>query len=217
MANQPKSANYALATSMFAIIAFILMWVGSIRCNFIKFVDTSGTSQPISREFGLWYYQYWATIFTTDGTYIVRTCHLYPDGLEFDASWKAARAFSILAFIFAFIIMFLKCAVSCATDPRQAASGSGPIVPPLYLVTSIFQGLTLLFLNSKACKDNALVEWGTAVVFPDTCSISTGAKCIISATVFWAAAALASFGEQKALKEEQATNDHASLSEPLFP
>ena len=46
----------ALETT-FAVTAFILMWIGSIRCNFIKFTDTAGTSEPVSLQFGIWYYQ----------------------------------------------------------------------------------------------------------------------------------------------------------------
>lgn len=39
----------------------------------------------------------------------------------------------------------------------------------------------------------------------------------ISAIVFWAAAALASFQEQKALESERAAGIDASMAEPLAP
>ena len=74
---------------------------------------------------------------------------------------------------------------------------------------AIFQGLTLLFLDSAVCKaeTNPLLSEGGSLSWPDTCAISSGAKYFISATVFWVAAAVSSFKEQKALKEELAEMD----------
>jgi hypothetical protein len=72
---------------------------------------------------------------------------------------------------------------------------------------AIFQGLTLLFLDSAACKANPLLDGLGSIIFQGTCTISTGAKCFISATVFWAAAAVSSFKEQKAFEEELAEMD----------
>lgn len=89
---------------------------------------------------------------------------------------------------------------------------------PLFLLTAIFQGLTLLFLDSAVCKANPLLNDVGGFIWPDTCAISTGAKCFISATVFWIAAAISSFKGQKALEEELAGTDPALqaalLSEP---
>lgn len=211
-----KSSYLSLLTTSFALAAFILMWVGSVRCNFLKFTDISGTSEPISFEFGIWAYQYWTAVFSTEGTYMFKTCYRYPDSLVLDAPWKATRAFGVLAFVSAIIVMVVKCTYACSSDPEKVYSG-GRGVAPLYLLTGIFQGLTLLFLHSKACTNNALVGLADndAVVFPDTCSISTGAKCIISATVFWLCAALSSFQEQKALEEERSFVEPESFTEPL--
>lgn len=83
---------------------------------------------------------------------------------------------------------------------------------------AIFQGLTLLFLDSVVCKANPLLNDVGGFIWPDTCAISTGAKCFISATVFWIAAAISSFKGQQALEEELAETDPALqaalLSEP---
>ena len=80
------------------------------------------------------------------------------DSIDLDSSWKAARAFSILAFILACVILVVRLCVSCAPDPDLYSSGIGTRVAPLYLLTAVLQGLTLLFLNSKACTNNPLVE-----------------------------------------------------------
>lgn len=213
MANQPQSQYLALLTSIFGLTAFILMWVGSLNCNFIKFTDTADSS--IARTFGIWYYQYWATIVTIDGSFIVKTCQNYPDSVNLDASWKAARAFSVLSLVFAIIIIVIKTCIRCSSDPRKGYSNSR--VASLYLLIGTFQALTLLFLNSNACKNNNYASW-SSITWSDNCSIDTGAKCTISATVFWFAAALSSFQEEKAVKEEQNQGAQpVSLTEPLNP
>jgi hypothetical protein len=173
---------------------------------FLKFSSTAfGTSTPITVEFGIWYYESLAAISTTDGNYIVEYCQAYPDTVEIDASWKAARAFSVLVFIFACIIVGTLLYASCF--PARAGHSLGRCMPPLYLLMAIFQGLTLLFLDSAACKANPLLDGLGSIIFQETCTISTGAKIFISATVFWAAAAVSSFKEQKAFEEELAEMD----------
>ena len=168
---------------------------------FLKFTSTAfGTSRPITVEFGIWYYESLAAISTTDGNYIVEYCQAYPDTVEIDASWKAARAFSVLVFIFSCIIVGTLLYESCF--PAGAGHSLGRCMPPLYLLVAIFQGLTLLFLDSAACKANPLLDGLGSFIFQDACTISTGAKCFISATVFWAAAAVSSYIEQKAREEE---------------
>jgi hypothetical protein len=88
---------------------------------------------------------------------------------------------------------------------------------PLFLLTAIFQGLTLLFLDSTVCKANPLLhDLGGTIVWPDTCTISTGAKCYISATVFWIAAAFFSFKEQRALEAESSGMDSDLLDNLIF-
>jgi len=155
----------------------------------------------IKRQFGLWYYQSWAYVNTTEGTFIVKTCQIYPDDVSPDASWKAARAFSSLTLVFAIIIIIVKTCMSCSSDHRQMGVINSKI-SILYLLTALFQGLTLLSLNSELCTSNSRSTWND-IQWSDTCSIDTGAKCIISAMVFWFAAAFSSFLEQKALKEEE--------------
>ena len=81
----------------------------------------------------------------------------------------------------------------------------------MYLLTSITQGLTLLLLSSNACNSNVLTGLGgpslSNVSFEDTCSISTGAKLVISATVFWFSAAVASFFAHRAEKAEMSRGE----------
>jgi hypothetical protein len=175
---------------------------------FLKFTSTAlGTSSPITVEFGIWYAQSLATITTTDGKFLVEICQAYPASVVIDGSWKAARAFSGLVFAFVWIIIAILLTQSCY--PARAGYSWGKCMPPLYLLMAIFQGLTLLFLDSAVCKaeTNPLLSGSGSLSWQDTCTISSGAKYFISATVFWAAAAVSSFKEQKALEEELAKMD----------
>ena len=91
---------------------------------------------------------------------------------------------------------------------------------PAYLLTAIFQGLTLLLLNSNACLNNSLVqdlEEGDLqdITFPDTCSLGQGANLVIAATSLWFAAGVASYAAHKAEKEEFAEEVDMGLREPL--
>lgn len=86
-------------------------------------------------------------------------------------------------------------------------------------MTALFEGLTLLLLNSNVCKDNwdsGKLE-GMGITLPETCSIDTGAKMAISAMVFFFAAGVASFLAHGAKKRETETGVDAGLSEPLAP
>ena len=59
-------------------------------------------------------------------------------------------------------------------------------------------------------EENQTIEWS------ESCTISTGAKCMIAATAFWFCAAISSYFEQKAFIEEHRIEViDASLTESL--
>jgi len=184
-----------------------------MRCNFIKFTDVSGSSEPLSRSFGIYLYQFWATVITTDGSYIVKTCQEYPDTIELDGAWKAARAFTIITFVLVIILLIGKCCLMCNNPLAEVQT---KLDTPMYLLIALSQGLMLLLLSSNVCKSNPLVEFGN-IEWQETCSLDTGAKCTTSALVFWALAAVTSYQEQRSLKEERANvgQPDVSLTEPL--
>eukprot|EP00581_Thalassiosira_minuscula_P012029 CAMPEP_0183729952 /NCGR_PEP_ID=MMETSP0737-20130205/31610_1 /TAXON_ID=385413 /ORGANISM="Thalassiosira miniscula, Strain CCMP1093" /LENGTH=215 /DNA_ID=CAMNT_0025962285 /DNA_START=40 /DNA_END=687 /DNA_ORIENTATION=- len=200
--------------SVFVITAFILMWMADLRCNFIQFTSTSGTSDPITLNFGIWYYQFWSVVKSVDGTFLLESCHRYPDYVTFDGSWKAARTFCALTFFFSLFALIAALFVACS------ASQSGKVTytweAPVYLLAALFQGLTLLLLSSNACKDNALVGELDAIIshvtFPDTCSLGPGGKLSISSMAFFFAASVTSFFAHKL---EEAEWVPASMTAPL--
>ena len=134
------------------------------------------TLQIITHHIFSWYYQFWAAVTSTDGTYIVKTCQAYPDAVALDASWKAALAFSIITFLLVLIMLIGKCCLMCNSPLTEVSTKCDA---PMYLLIALCQGLTLLFLNSKVCKANPIVDFD-GIVWQDTCSISVGAKCTVS-------------------------------------
>ncbi|KAL7532980.1 hypothetical protein ACHAXR_007656, partial [Thalassiosira sp. AJA248-18] len=187
---------------MFCITAFLLMWIGSMRCDFIQFKDESGIAadNPPTLQFGMWRYQSYTYAVNVDGAFIFETCNYYPNYQEIDPTWKTAQAFSILAFIFGIFVLVGACAFACTIDGEDNFLTKSWLAPALYLTTAIFQGLSLLLLSSNACNKNLVVKTAnqtTFAQFPDTCSLNTGANLIISATVMWFAAAFASFAARK--------------------
>ena len=144
--------------------------------------------------------------------------------MDLDTSWQSARAFIITSFTLACLIITFKLGVGCTGDPDKSShTGLGKFISPTYLLIAIFQGLSLLFLNSKVCNKNSnpLLEdeevGNHHLEWSENCSISTGAKCVISAIVFWIAAAFSSYYEQKAWDHEHNTYTSPVMTEPLVP
>lgn len=206
--NPPKSQGFSILTIIFAVTAFCLMWAGSIRCNFLKFDSVSGTDESFTMELGMWYYSYWSLLLNNSGLYVFESCNTYPDFTVVDPTWKAAQAFGIITFILGVLVLVVTCVSGCtaASGRDNGFALTHAWESPLYLFTSICQGLVLLLLSSNACNSNVLLGLGgkelRGVTFTETCSISTGAKLVISATVFWFSAAVSSFLAHRAEKGE---------------
>ena len=91
---------------------------------------------------------------------------------------------------------------------------------PAFLFLAVCQGLSLLLLSSNACNSDVLIGLGgpatDILTFGETCEMSTGAKFVISATAFWAAAGVVSFMAHRTEKIEMAEGvEDTFLSEPL--
>lgn len=154
---------------------------------------------------------------SSNGDFILESCHSYPDTVELDGAWKAARAFDIITFILAIFSVIVVCLETCTTNPRTATTHAWSA--PLLLLTALCEGLTLLMFSSKACSSDILLELGDVplrnVSFGDTCSMSTAAKLTISSTVFWAAGGVTSFFAHRAEKAEIQEEAEYGLREPL--
>ncbi|KAL7552950.1 hypothetical protein ACHAWF_016191 [Thalassiosira exigua] len=147
-----------------------LTWSFFSLCNFVKFTSKHG---GLDIEFGPW-----------------RGCIRHDQGEHIiDSSWKASRAMVILSVIFA-TALFLSALVTVIFK-RNPATRCEPFA---WILTAIFQGLTLLLLNSNVCKDSGVVEqlFGVYGSYSTTCYMSTGAKLAISAMAISSFASMAS-------------------------
>lgn len=225
MATTPSSICYSIITSVFAATAFLLSWAAGLECKFVSFATTSGFVEPVKVQFGIWSYQFWTVATSTGGSVIFETCHRYPPDFVVDGNLKAARAFSTLAFIFGGVFLFSNLLSSCVSPLRNTPK----LEAPAFLVACIFQGLTFLLLHSSLCTDNALIAklegdvaslGNSGVEFPETCSVSTGARCTIAAIVFWFMAALTSsmgvVAERKGEKGVGGIDEPTAATDPLL-
>lgn len=147
----------------------------------------------------------------------------YPDGTAIDSNWRAAKAFSILPIIFGGLALVYMLKVACDRD-KMISSTLNCTNSIVYLLATLSQGLSLLFLSSNACTSNILIgelstsPIGDAVTFEETCSMATGAKCVISATVLWFLAAVGSADAYRyARDDERVVHMHPRfMDEPLL-
>lgn len=132
---------------------------------------------------------------------------LQPDSTEIDSSWKSARAFGVLAFIFGIFFLIMSLAATL-TAPDKAKD----IISPGLFLASIFQGLNLLFLNSNACKNNTFVDEldGGA-----SCSLSTGGKSAIAGIFLYFVGGFFSYVARATEKREALQTINPTDSEPL--
>eukprot|EP00985_Skeletonema_marinoi_P013673 scaffold6831_cov144-Skeletonema_marinoi.AAC.1 len=224
--------------SVFAVIAFFLAWIGSLGCEFVQFTllpttnyNNNATQNPITVHFGIWYRQSVEFYNYSDsngggGYYKVSTCTGYSDdNINIDPSWMAARAFSILVLILGGIALLLALATCCCAN-HVHVTNINRFNGGIYLLVTLFQGLTLIILSSKLCQNNddirqVMGQENVMYSFPDECNLSEGAKCIISATAFWFLAGILSCTSFRAGRKKMGASlvntDTPSSVEPLLP
>ena len=219
--NKPR-LTFSLS-AIVACTALILSWVGYVQCQFIKFESDISTGGTIAIQFGIWYHQNMSVVKEDDGdVFIYTACSSYPDSVDIDASWKAARAFAVMGLIVGTIFFIINIVAAC-----YPPDDSKVIVGPGLVLSSLFTGLSLLFLQSNACNNNMMVQELSDpsspvkdIPFPESCSISTGAKCIISATLLYFVASVMSCSaraEEKMADEDDNTSGQlSSLTEPFL-
>jgi hypothetical protein len=159
--------------------------LGNLYCETIQVAPQDGSELP-TYLFGVFYYKGYETVtLEPDGRTVVREkCYQYPDGTGFDAKWKTAKAFVVMTGIIGGVMLFWSWLSPCfyvgmARWKRQAY---------VFLTMTLFQGLTLLFLSSSACKSNPLIPTlaeDQAVFYESTCSFGWGTKTNIAAVVCW--------------------------------
>jgi hypothetical protein len=183
----------SLISSLCIGIAFILNWCSAAQCNFLNLVSTYGNNtvpDSVSLHFGVWNYEAWTVVSSGSESVIFQGCEYYPEYIEIDSKWKAARAFSVIALLLGVGMIFVELYSVCNIYAKNGRRFS-PLTVGGYFACSLCSGLTLLMLGtSDLCKSNELSDQ-LASLFPNTnmkvssCDLSTSGKCAIAATVLW--------------------------------
>ena len=125
-----------------------------------------------------------------------------------------------VAIIFGGVAVFTNLISACVSPLRKTSKWEAPA----FFLAALFQGLSLLVLNSVLCNNNTLVAQleeeaanlgNRGLAFPDNCSISTGANCAIAAIVFWLVSAVTS--RMSVVAEKREEDGSSAGTEPLIP
>jgi hypothetical protein len=211
-----------------ASLAFILGLFSTSKCQFVStsfslrfdgagaFDDnnpladtTTSSSNLVQLSLGLFRYQKFGV---DNGMFHVdNTCTSYATtAITVDTNWMAARTFGILTLIIGGIHLLLLllvgvCIHSSDSGSERKMSIMKIISPWVYLLCCLFQGLTLLILNSQLCNNSnnnnnsirqsvenlltrATIQWSD-----NGCSMESGSKMATSSVVFWLLACILSF------------------------
>jgi len=175
------------------LIAGFLMYGANFWCETIAFPSVAGDINE-DGDFGdvrmsIWYQQ--KTVIEqrefNDSIRVVDRCVALPGGVDYDAKWKTAKAFSIIGGVFGGLILF-----SAFLSPLFSIGPAWKSQSCVFIFVAICQGLTLLFLDSNACNDN-FVTGLFPEAYPAQCSWYWGARASISSVVFWFVGGLSFF------------------------
>ncbi|KAL3787077.1 hypothetical protein HJC23_011761 [Cyclotella cryptica] len=214
----------SMISGLLGLTAWFLSLFGGVYCKFLSNMVTASTSpdEPITLNLGIWYYQGYYVANSTDGTVVYELCRSYPDDMNIDTKWRSARAFSTLALMVGGFVTIWAMYSGCST-PSKTLYRVGGI---LFMLTCLFQGLVLLFLNSSACSNNTLTDKLQEempvidITAEDTCDMTAGAKCTIAATVLWFCAAIPAFRvdipQRGAVATEKEKEKEAEADERTF-
>lgn len=183
----------AFIPSILATTALALSAISNLWCETIVFKPEIGNGDNIvfpDRSFGPFYRKEIVLIQISGGgdAYTVApACVAYPSGFGTDSEWKTTQAFAIITVVIGAIMVFWSWLSPCLQFGTKFWKQAGCV----FMFCSITQGLTLLFLQSSACNDNAIVQGLVEGTYSETCEWDFGTKTNISAVVFWAVAGAA--------------------------
>ena len=216
-----SSITLSFLSSIFAAVAFFLSWSSAFSCNYVQF--TTIQDSALSLGFGMWSHNWYAISKSLGGSVIFQFCIGY-GSIAIDSAMKSARVFSILALVLGGTFFFYNLISGCVY-PSNKRTNNTRCEGIAYLLTCLFQGLSLLLLNSPTvCTNNPLITQLQSEVeeaknieidFNETCTISTGARCCIAAIVFWFLAAVTSCQATSVGRKEEERSEK-NLTDPLI-
>jgi hypothetical protein len=170
--------------------AIILGTAGMLYCETVMFAPTSGNSLYVSP----WYYRSEEVVQRNGNTFVTTTCRSYnyiEDNLGFnysiDAKTRTVMAFSIMTPIIGGLALI----GACLAPFLSVGEKRWKLIGTVFILMSIFQGLTLLVQSSSICNDNPFLQYLAASsptdleTFPDECAWAAGYKMAITAVALW--------------------------------
>lgn len=211
-------------TVFLSVTSLLLALIGNFWCNYAVTTLTLtsnalGNSTSIPLYYGIWNYRYTGVVYgTTNGesyAYSYQSCASYSGEYgSADTKWHSARAFTVLAVCLGGIGMFLSCAALGMPKFWKPAS-------MLFLLTTLFQGLTFLFFQSNGCGAIPPLDEGTGssaitASFSEVCGLAAASKLGISATVIWFVTALTALaaGKQDAEEDREVSDKQEDAAQP---
>lgn len=189
-----KARVTAFVPAMLATVAVICGTAGTMYCETVQFPQQNSDAILLA---GVWSYRTRAYVQVNDQVWVFNTCqgYNYLDrelgfDYEVDSKTRTVMAFSILALIFGGLSVFLAYLAPCARGGGRL-EGVWKKMGNLFLLTSLFQGLTLLMQSSSLCLDNPALQIMESTspnireTFGDECEWGAGYRLIITAVVFW--------------------------------
>jgi uncharacterized protein YhhL (DUF1145 family) len=174
-----------IGPNLFGTAAFCLSISANSLCQFVQpeTEDFLAGFPLVPESVGLWCYEA-----NNGAQYSLR------DIAVEDSKYKAARALGTTANVMGFIIWLVFIFTSCIPVPAPVFY----FMSFLCILNCLFQGLVFLIFKSDICDAG--------------CSLDTGGKCAIAATVFWFLTALTSCKTAKK-KEPEAENPQPDAEE----
>lgn len=160
---------------------------------------TSGIQRLPDINMGLWNHKGWLFYEDLNGNlWVSEGCISFSDQVDIDGEWKAARAFSIIAFVLGFCAWLGNC---IAVGSEFVGKGI-KLIGVLYMFVTLFQGLTLLQIPSDFCQDNPVLNLGAVPRYEEECVWNHGIKLNISAIVLYFCAGLICLGLSSSSSDE---------------
>mmetsp|Transcript_59513 Transcript_59513/g.66617 ORF Transcript_59513/g.66617 Transcript_59513/m.66617 type:complete len:260 (+) Transcript_59513:220-999(+) len=181
--------------SIFGTSAIILGTGANAYCETVKFSQVQGNNDLVLYA-GPWSYRTTESYEWQDSMFAYQSCRNYDNlknnlGFDYtvDATTKTVWAFSIITPLFGSLLVFGVCLGSCFGSPTLRKKWK--CMGAMFVLVSIFQGMTLLIESSSICYNNPAVHYlemnnpELAATLPEKCEWAIGFKVNIAAVVLW--------------------------------
>lgn len=163
-----------------------------LYCETVVFDPLAGESLYASP----WYYRSKNEVQINGQTFVRTSCLSYKyikDDLGFsysiDAKTRTVMAFSIMTPIFGGLALVGACLAPCL----GIGESRWRLIGVVFILMSVFQGITLLVQSSSICNDNPFLQFLAANYpdelessnFPEECSWALGYKMAITSVALW--------------------------------